>query len=403
LRELYERGFIHNITDIRLMKPEFSDQKLVPYVGFDLTAPSLHVGSLIQLRVLKKFIEHDIAPVILLGEATTRIGDPTGKDKSRPMLDDITIRNNFNGILRAVTRVLGPSGAIPLHDALAGQRPEKINFRVVSNADWFSRGGPSFIDFMQEFGPHFTINRINTLDVVRRRLEENIPMTFLEYVYVLLQSVDFLRLHERYGVDLQIGGSDQWGNIINGADLVRRVLGETVYGVTTTLLTTSAGEKMGKTAGGAVWLDPDLTSPYDFFQFWRNIPDDRVNDFSLLFTDIPKEQIEHKCRTDINGAKEALALTVTADVHGDDAAREALDEARRVFHEGQPAREIQIGENMTVVDAIHALALAPSRGAARRLLGGNAVSVNGDKVHEDQPVSVGDVIRVGKKHSLKIV
>lgn len=375
IEELQARGFVAQMT------PDMPEG-LIPYVGFDLTAPALHVGSLIQLRAIRTFLRHGCTPIVLLGEATTKIGDPSDKDKSRPMLDEATIADNRTGIERIIRRICPTA-------------------KIVSNAEWM--GDKGFLDFLREYGQHFTINRMLAMESVDRRLREQKPMTFLEFSYMLLQAVDFLHLLEREGVCLQIGGSDQWGNIVNGIDLVRRTTGNTVHGLTTVLLTDAEGNKVGKTAGGkTVWLDPEMTSPWDFYQFWRNTPDELVERYMLLFAEIDPEESRAHIRQDINEAKMVLARCVTQIVHGLDVARDMQIKAREVF----AGREAEIGASPLpgemLTQFIHRVGFAESRGAARRLLQGNAVSVDGKKVSEDQTVPLG-LIKVGKKHSVQVI
>ena len=272
---LSERGFINQATNLEGLDALADMQKITSYIGFDLTADSLHVGSLIQIMVLRWMTRLGHNPIVLFGEATTRIGDPSGKTTSRPMLTDEQIEHNRIGIKRVIDRLVGGYTHIP----------------HVSNAEWFSDNGPSFMGFLSEYGRHFTINRMLTFDSVKSRLDRKDPMTFLEFNYMLMQAIDFLKLHEREDCVLQIGGSDQWGNIINGVELTRRIAKTEVFGLTTPLMTNTAGEKMGKTASGAIWLDPDKTSAFEFFQFWRNVEDAKVGTFLKLFTELHMDEI----------------------------------------------------------------------------------------------------------------
>jgi len=317
---LNERGFINQATNLEGLDELADSQKITSYIGFDLTADSLHVGSLIQIMVLRWMARLGHNPIVLFGEATTRIGDPSGKTTSRPMLTDEQIEHNRIGITRVI-------------DRLVGGRP---HVKHVSNAEWFSDNGPSYMQFLSEYGRHFTINRMLTFDSVKSRLDRKDPMTFLEFNYMLMQAIDFLKLQEREDCVLQIGGSDQWGNIINGVELTRRIAKTEVFGLTTPLMTNTAGEKMGKTASGAIWLDPDKTSAFEFFQFWRNVEDAKVGTFLKLFTELHMDEIlrlEMLQGSEINEAKKVLALEVTALVHG----RATAMHASTVAADGQDA------------------------------------------------------------------
>ncbi len=276
LRLLDERGYIHQLTDAEGLD-ELAIKEIVPgYIGFDATAPSLHVGSLVQIMLLRRLQQAGHKPIVVMGGGTTKIGDPTGRDESRKLLDDATIDFNIASIRTIFERFLsfddGPTGAI-----------------MVNNDDWL--GQLDYLPFLRDIGPHFTINRMLSFDSVRIRLEREQPMTFLEFNYMIMQGYDFLELWRRHGCRLQMGGSDQWGNIVNGVELTRRVEGEHLYGLTTPLMTTSDGRKMGKTAEGAVWLNADLLSPYDYWQFWRNSQDEDVGRFLRRFTDLPIDEI----------------------------------------------------------------------------------------------------------------
>lgn len=326
---LSERGFINQATNLEGLDALADTQKITSYIGFDLTADSLHVGSLIQIMVLRWMTRLGHNPIVLFGEATTRIGDPSGKTTSRPMLTDEQIEHNRIGIKRVIDRLVGGHTHIP----------------HVSNAEWFSDNGPSFMGFLSEYGRHFTINRMLTFDSVKSRLDRKDPMTFLEFNYMLMQAIDFLKLHEREDCVLQIGGSDQWGNIINGVELTRRIAKTEVFGLTTPLMTNTAGEKMGKTASGAIWLDPDKTSAFEFFQFWRNVEDAKVGTFLKLFTELHMDEIlrlEMLSGSEINEAKKILALEVTALVHG----RATAIHASTVAADGQEASNT--GDTMPV-------------------------------------------------------
>ena len=342
LRLLDERGYIHQLTDAEGLD-ELAIKEIVPgYIGFDATAPSLHVGSLVQIMLLRRLQQAGHKPIVVMGGGTTKIGDPTGRDESRKLLDDATIDFNIASIRTIFERFLsfddGPTGAI-----------------MVNNDDWL--GQLDYLPFLRDIGPHFTINRMLSFDSVRIRLEREQPMTFLEFNYMIMQGYDFLELWRRHGCRLQMGGSDQWGNIVNGVELTRRVEGEHLYGLTTPLMTTSDGRKMGKTAEGAVWLNADLLSPYDYWQFWRNSQDEDVGRFLRRFTDLPIDEIERLeglRGAEINDAKKILADAATAMAHGDEAAIEAGETARRTFEEGAagealPSLRVEGGTTLDVL------------------------------------------------------
>ena len=276
LRVLQERGFIHQVTDAGALDAKAAAGRIVAYIGFDATAPSLHAGSLVQIMMLHWLQQTGHKPIVLMGGGTTKVGDPSGKDAARQLLDDEVIAANMEGIKRAFSPFL-KFGDAPT-DAM-----------MVDNDAWLSKYG--YIEFLREFGPHFTINRMLTFDSVRTRLEREQPLSFLEFNYMLMQAVDFLELYRREGCILQIGGSDQWGNIVNGTDIIRRKAEAEAYGLTTPLLTTSSGAKMGKTAAGAVWLNADMLSPWDYWQYWRNVEDADVGRFLRLFTTLSIDEI----------------------------------------------------------------------------------------------------------------
>jgi len=379
------------------------------YIGFDCTAPSLHVGSLVQIMMLRHLQRAGGKPIVLLGGGTTKIGDPTDKDKSRPILTEDLIERNKNGIKQVFSKFLefdGPQAAI-----------------MADNAEWLDKLG--YIEFLRDIGKHFTINRMVALESVKRRLEREQPMTFLEFNYTLLQSYDFLELNRRFGCTLQLGGSDQWGNIVGGVDLTRRLEGAEVYGFTTPLITTASGGKMGKTADGAVWLNADpewgeefTRSPYEYWQFWRNTDDADVGRFLKLFTDLPLEEIatlEALEGADINTAKIRLANEATAMLHGADAAKTAESTARQTFEQGAsaaglPTEDVPASDitGMGILAATVLVGLASSNGEARRHIKGGALKVNDAKVDSHERVlSEKDIldgvvkISVGKKkHAL---
>src|SRR4051812_39621901 len=328
LRSLDERGYIHQVTDAAGLDA-LAQQQVVPgYIGFDATAHSLHVGSLVQIMMLRRLQQAGHKPIVVMGGGTTRIGDPSGKDESRKLLTSETIDSNIQSIFRSFQHFLtfghGPTDAI-----------------MVNNADWLDH--LDYIPLLRDIGPHFTINRMLTFDSVRLRLEREQPLTFLEFNYMILQAYDFLELSRRVACRLQLGGSDQWGNIVNGIELTRRIDGTELFGVTTSLLLTPDGKKMGKTERGAVWLSGDLLSPYDYWQFWRNIDDSSVGTMLKRFTDLPLEEIarlENLPGAEINQAKIVLATEATAMLHGRDAADAASTTARDTFESGGAGEDL---------------------------------------------------------------
>jgi tyrosyl-tRNA synthetase len=397
LRLLEARGYIHQVTDGAGLDA-LAQKEIVPgYVGFDATGPSLHVGSLVQIMMLRRMQQAGHKPIVLMGGGTTKIGDPSGKDESRRLLTNDQIGANIASIRRVFERFLsfgdGPSDAI-----------------LVDNADWLD--ALDYIPFLRDIGPHFTINRMLTFDSVRLRLEREQPLTFLEFNYMILQAYDFLELSRRVHCRLQLGGSDQWGNIVNGVELARRVDGTQVYGLTTPLITTADGGKMGKTEKGAVWLNEDQLGPYDYWQFWRNTQDGDVGKFLRLFTDLPLDEIarlEALGGAEINEAKKILATEATRLLHGDAQALAAIGTAEAVFTEGGVGDELPRyavpDGSISVIEALVQLGLSASKGEARRLIEGGGARVNGEKVTAvEQLIAVGnEAVRISagkKKHGL---
>ena len=408
MQTLTARGYLYQCTDETGLDELANTGNLIGYIGFDCTAPSLHVGSLVQIMMLRHLQQSGGTPIVLLGGGTTKIGDPSGKDKSRQMLTQDQIDTNKDGIRQVFAKFLsfeGPNAAI-----------------MVDNDDWL--GGLGYLEFLRKVGTEFTINRMVTMDTVKRRLENEQPMTFLEFNYPLLQSYDFAELFKRHGCRLQLGGSDQWGNITTGVDLTRRLEGGEVYGFTTPLITTASGGKMGKTADGAVWLNDDpsrgadfVRSPYDYWQFWRNTEDADVGKFLRLFTDMSLADIaalEALKGADINQAKIALANKATTLLHGENAAKKAEATAAETFSGGTakdlPSVDVSLTElsEMGILTAATKVGLAGSNGEARRHIKQGALKLNDGKVESHERVlSVDDVIdgvvkiSVGKKkHAL---
>ena len=393
LRLLSSRGYIHQLTDAPGLDALASKQIVPVYVGFDATAASLHVGNLVSIMLLRRVQQAGHKPIVIMGGGTTKIGDPSGKDEVRKLLDDDGINANIASIRRAFERLLtfgdGPTDAV-----------------MVNNDEWLSKLG--YIDLLRDVGRHFTINRMLTFDSVKLRLDREQPLTFLEFNYMILQAYDFLELSRRYGCRVQMGGSDQWGNIVNGVELTRRIDGTEVFGVTTPLITKADGTKMGKSVSGAVWLNEEQLPHYDYWQFWRNTDDRDVGRFLRLFTDLPLDEIARLEALEgaaINEAKIVLANAATAMCRGDAAAIEAAETARRTFEEGDSGGSlpgITVTEtNILLVDALIALGFATSKGDARRLIKGGGARVNGEKIADESfSIAVGrETIRLsaGKK------
>ena len=400
LQTLQARGYIHQITHPAELDAAAASGVVTGYIGFDATAPSLHVGSLIQIMMLRRLQQAGGKPIVLMGGGTTKVGDPTGKDASRPQLTDETIQSNIASIKTVFEKFLtfgdGPTDAI-----------------MVDNDTWLSSYG--YVEFLREYGTHFTINRMLAFDSVKLRLEREQPMTFLEFNYMLMQSVDFLELNRARGCTLQMGGSDQWGNIVSGVDLVRRVDQKAAFGLTTPLLTTASGGKMGKTAQGAVWLNAEQLSPYDYWQFWRNADDADVGKFLRLFTDLPLDEVarlEALEGAGINDAKKTLADAATTMLHGADAAATARAAAEGAFERGTlsadlPNVELPTGEVIgAMIAAVTTRAgLTASNGEARRLAQGGGLRLNdaaisdGARLIEASDVNADGVLKLaaGKK------
>ena len=393
LRTLYERGFIHQMTDAAGLDALASKQIVPGYIGFDATAPSLHVGSLVQIMMLRRLQQAGHKPIVLMGGGTTKVGDPSGKDESRKMLSSDDIKANIASIRTIFERLLtfgdGPTDAI-----------------LVDNDEWLSALG--YVELLRTVGPHFTINRMLTFDSVKLRLEREQPLTFLEFNYMILQAYDFRELALRVGCRLQMGGSDQWGNIINGIELSRRMEGKEVFGLTTPLLTTADGTKMGKTAAGAIWLNEDALPAYDFWQYWRNCDDRDVGRFLRLFTDLPLDEIARLDGTGgsgINAAKVVLANEVTRLCRGEHAARDAEATATATFAGGGVGADLPVlalpAEGISLIDALVGIGFAASRGEAKRLIAGGGARIDGEAISDENLHITGSRVEVrisaGKK------
>ncbi len=379
LNVLRSRGFIHQISDPDTLDALAASGDLVGYIGFDCTAPSLHVGSMVQIMCLYWLQQTGNKPIALMGGGTTRVGDPSGKDETRKILSIEEIERNKDGIKQVFSHFLKFGAG--KHDAI-----------MPDNAEWLTK--LNWIEMLRDIGRHFSVNRMLAMDSVKLRLERDQEMSFIEFNYMILQAYDYVVLNQRYDCRLQMGGSDQWGNIVNGIDLGRRMGTPQLHALTTPLITTSSGEKMGKTASGAVWLNADMKSPYEYWQFWRNTDDTDVERFLKLFTTLPLDEVERLVGlrgAEINEAKKALADSATALLHGTDAAREAAEAARKTFEEGAiaenlPSVEIPRGEldaGIGVLALFVRAGLVASNGEARRQIKGGGLRVN-DKVVTDE-------------------
>jgi len=381
LHVLSQRGFIHQISDAAGLDALAANKGVVAYVGYDCTAPSLHIGHLLSIMMLHWLQQTGHRPIALMGGGTTRVGDPSGKDESRRILTDVMIEENLKGLRAVFSRFLKFEGA-------GG------NAVMANNADWLNT--LNYIDFLRDVGRHFSVNRMLSFDSVKMRLDRQQELSFLEFNYMILQAYDFVELNKRTGCVLQMGGSDQWGNIVSGIDLGRRMSNVQLFALTSPLITTSSGAKMGKTAAGAVWLNADLMSPYDYWQYWRNTEDGDVARFLKLFTVLPLDEIGRLSAlhgAEMNEAKKALATEATALVHGRAAADAAADTARRTFEEGTlaenlPTVEIATSEmtSLGVLAAFVRAGLVSSNGEARRQIKGGGLKVNDTTVSDEKMV-----------------
>jgi tyrosyl-tRNA synthetase len=405
LREIVARGFMHQCTDLAELDALAARKPIAAYIGFDATADSLHVGSLVQIMLLRLLQRTGHRPIALMGGGTTKIGDPSGKEESRKLLSNAEIAANIAGIQKVFTRFLrfgsGPTDAV-----------------MVNNADWLD--GLQYIPFLRDYGSHFSVNRMLSFDSVKLRLEREQSLTFLEFNYMILQAYDFLELARRHDCVLQLGGSDQWGNIVNGVELGRRIDNRTLFGLTTPLIATASGAKMGKTAAGAVWIDADRLSPYEYWQYFRNTDDADVGRFLRLFTDLRLDEItrlESLRGAEINDAKIILANETTKLAHGAEAAAAAAETARKTFAEGGigdalptfdvPRAELERG--IPAFELFRRCGLAATNGEARRLIKGGGGRINdGAVADETRPVTSADVTAQGiiklsagkKKHAI---
>ena len=380
LNELKSRGYVHQITDEAALDKLARSERLTGYIGFDCTAPSLHVGNLLGIMMLRKLQQTGHRPIVLIGGGTTKVGDPSGKDESRKLLSDAEIAANVAGIQSAFGKFVsfgeGPTDAL-----------------LVNNADWLD--DLNYIDFLRDYGRHFSVNRMLSYDSVKLRLEREQPLSFIEFNYMVLQAYDFVELYKRFGCRLQMGGSDQWGNIVNGIELGRRTEGVELFGLTTSLLTTASGAKMGKTASGAVWLNPDMLSPYDYWQYWRNTEDADVERFLKLFTELPLKEIDKLAKlegAELNEAKKILATEATALLHGREAADRAEATARATFEQGMIAETLptfelprdELEKGWGVLSANVHVGFVPSTSEARRQIKGGGLKVNDVTVTDEK-------------------
>ena len=396
LEELKLRGFIHQCTDEEKLNNSLNSGSINFYIGFDCTAKSLHVGSLIQIMMMRIFQKYGHTPIVLIGEGTTKIGDPSGKDQSRKMLSADDIKNNSSNLVKVFDKFLA---------ANSKNKPIYAN-----NADWLDN--INYINFLRDYGKHFTINKMLSFDSVKLRLDREQSLSFVEFNYMILQAYDYLELHNRYNCKLQIGGSDQWGNIVNGIDLIRRDSSSEVYGLTTPLLTNAKNEKMGKTVDGAVWLNEEMLTPYDYWQFWRNVDDRDVFRFLKLFTDKTLEEIKLlENDTNINNVKILLANAATEMLHGKEKANLAEKTANDVFKnegssENLPLINVDLTEGkLSLNDLIVEIGFASSKSETRKLIKNNGVKINKALVSDELKIlSANDfdnnneiLVSVGKK------
>ncbi|MSO97980.1 MAG: tyrosine--tRNA ligase [Rhodospirillaceae bacterium] len=393
---LSKRGYLHQCTDLEGLDAKAATGVITGYVGYDATADSLHIGNLVSIMMLRRMQQTGHRPIALMGGGTTKIGDPSGKDETRTLLDNAAINANIAEIQKTFDRFLSFGNG-------------KTDAVLMNNADWLDK--LEYIPFLRDIGRHFTINRMLTMDSVKLRLEREQPLTFLEFNYMILQGYDFVELYRRHGCTLQMGGSDQWGNIVQGVDLGRRLANTDLFGFTSPLITKSSGEKMGKSVAGAVWLNPKRLAPYDYYQFWRNTEDADVGRFMKLFTDMPLDDIaryEALQGAEINEGKKKLAFEATALLHGADNATAAAETARKTFEEGTAGGDLptitataaELTAGVPVLDALVKLTLAESKSAARRLIQGGGAKLNDAKIDEETAlIRASDIVNGAAKLS----
>ena len=402
LKEFKERGFFYQCTKEEELSNLLDSKKIKGYIGFDCTAESLHVGSLLQIMCLRLLQKHGHKPIVLLGGGTTRIGDPSGKDKTRNMLNENDIEKNFKNIKKILKKFLDT-------------KDSKIKPIFVNNYSWLR--DLNYISFLRDIGKHFTINKMLSFDSVKTRLEREQSLSYMEFNYMILQAYDFLELNKKESCSLQIGGSDQWGNIVNGVELVKRYSNRQVYGLTTPLITLASGTKMGKTESGAIWLDEKFLSAYDYWQFWRNTDDRDVIKFLKIFTDIDIDEINSLEKNNINELKILLANKTTAMLHGNKAAQNSEQAAKEAFSgnvlgSNLPSFRIKkknLNKNLSIIDFVILSKLENSKSEIRRLIKGNAIKINNEIVLNDKYIVTKELfeknyvkLSIGKKRHLKI-
>ena len=401
LQEFHDRGYHYQSTDNDNLSRILDKNKIKAYIGFDCTAESLHVGSLLQIMCLKLLQKHGHQPIVLLGGGTTRIGDPSGKDKTRQILDEKIIEKNIKNIEKIFK--------IFLHTENKNTSPIFVN-----NYDWLKN--LNYITFLRDIGKHFTINKMLSFDSVKIRLEREQSLSYMEFNYMILQAYDYLELNKNYKCQLQIGGSDQWGNIVNGVELIKRHASKEVFGLTTPLITLASGAKMGKTESGAIWLDKRLLSSYDYWQFWRNVDDRDLIKFLKMFTEIPVNEIEQRRNEDINNLKILLANEATTMLHGEQEAKKCFEQAKKIFlekssDEGLPVFIIKKNDLKikNLSDLIISEKLEVSKNEIKRLIKNNGIKINNKKIQEDLQINQINLenknyfkLSIGKKKHFKI-
>ena len=402
LKEFKDRGFFYQCTGEDNLSQLLDKEKIRAYIGFDCTAESLHVGSLLQIMCLRLLQKHGHQPIVLLGGGTTRIGDPSGKDKTRTILSEKEIEKNINNIEKILKNFLD-------------DKDPKTKPIFVNNYTWLKN--LNYISFLRDVGKHFTINKMLSFDSVKIRLEREQSLSYMEFNYMILQAYDFLELNKKEKCMLQIGGSDQWGNIVNGVDLIKRYSNNHVYGLTTPLITLASGAKMGKTESGAVWLDKKFLSTYDYWQFWRNIDDRDVLKFLKIFTDINVDEIENIKDDNINELKILLANKATSMLHGEDEARKCQETAKQTFSENSlgdnlPTTHINkkmLDDNISILDLVILSKLESSKSEIRRLIKGNGIKINGQAISDEKFLITEDLFKssliklsLGKKKHIKV-
>ncbi len=402
LQEFHNREYFYQCTDEKGLIKLLNNHNIKAYIGFDCTAESLHVGSLLQIMCLRLLQKYGHQPIVLLGGGTTRIGDPSGKDKTRKMLDENTIEKNIKNIKKILKIFLNSDNkqTVPI---------------FVNNYDWLKN--LNYISFLRNIGKHFTINKMLSFDSVKIRLDREQSLSYMEFNYMILQAYDFLELNKKYNCLLQIGGSDQWGNIVNGVDLIKRHSSKDVFGLTTPLITLASGAKMGKTESGAVWLDKKLLTPYEYWQFWRNVDDRDLIKFLKIFTDISVEEIEDRKNENINDLKILLANETTSLLHGKEEAKKCYNQAKKIFSnnpsdDGLPLLKIKKNDlkDKSLSDLIIYAKLENSKSEIKRIIKNNGIRINNLKVEEDLPISKINFnnknffkLSIGKKKHYKIV